>query len=64
MKFYQSVELKWFLVKSYPGLDDLDFNAQVVNALVYKSLANTGVTISKNVGFYNDGVIVKLLCVR
>ena len=40
---------------------DLDFNAQVVNALVYKSLANKGVTISKNVGFYNNGIIDKLL---
>ena len=33
----------------------------VVIALVYKSLANKGVTISKNVVFYNDGVIDKLL---
>ena len=47
--------------KIVPSLDDLDFNAQVVNALVYKSLADKGVTISKNVGFYNDGVIGKLL---
>ena len=51
--------IKFVFSEIVPRLDELDFKAQVVNAMTYSLLANKDVTIAKNSSFYDRGVINK-----